>query len=163
MKHLASTSLVALFALFIFAAADAPQTLHFPIHGFSIAPLESSTAGKNASLFTMYLPASGNFAPNIVVMAQDSPGSMDDYMALSKRQVDEQGWKSLKSEKVDDNTAIFEFTGKSKDTPIHWYSKASRKGAEVILVTATATEQQWSDSGAQLQACVDSFKRDPAN
>lgn len=50
--------------------------------------------------------------------------------------------------------------GSRPTLPKQWYAKASLKGGEVLLTTATATEQQWHKDVDRLQACVDSFKRD---
>ena len=154
--------LAAVVGLSLLAAAKLPQALHFPLHRFSISPLEGRTAGTNSLLLTMSLPVSGGFAPNVNVVAQNAPPSIADYIAISKREFEEHGMKVLQSNKPDNNTVIFEYTGTLQNRPLHWYAKASLKGREMLLATATATEQQWPSDGAQLRACVDSFQRDGA-
>jgi hypothetical protein len=108
----------------------------------------------------MSLPPTDGFAPNVNVIAQNYPGSLDDYIALSKQQTANAGWNWIKADKADDSTAIIEFASKTANISLHYYAKVSRKGPEIILITATATEKQWAADSTQLKACVDSFQRD---
>ena len=139
--------------------AAAGQALHFPQHAFSIAPLEGR-AGSTGMVLLMSLPPTGGFAPNVNVVAQPSHGTMDDFIALSKQQFAQAGLHVVRAEKVGENDAAFEYTGNMQGRPLHWYAKASLKGDEVLLTTATATDQQWPKFADQLKACVDSFRRD---
>jgi len=139
--------------------AAAGQALHFPQHGFSIAPLEGR-AGANGMVLLMSLSPTDGFAPNVNVMAQTSHGTIDDFIALSKRQFTQAGLHVIKAEKLDDNDAAFEYSGNLQGRALHWYAKASLKGDEVLLATATATDAQWPKLADQLKACVDSFRRD---
>jgi hypothetical protein len=144
----------------LLVGANAGQGLHFPMHGFSIAPLEGKTTGTNALLMTMFLPPSGGFAANVNVVAQNAPGSLDDYMAASKRGFEQAGFTVIKADKLDDSTAVVEYAGNFQGKSLHWYAKASLKNNEVLLTTATATEQQWRKDADRLRECVDSFKRE---
>ena len=139
--------------------AAAGQALHFPQHGFSIAPLEGR-AGSTGMVVLMSLPPTGGFAPNVNVVAQTSHGTMDDFIALSKQQFAQAGLHVVKAEKGGDSDATFEYTGNMQGRALHWYAKASLKGDEVLLATATATDQQWPKFADPLKACVDSFRRD---
>ena len=152
--------LVAICGLCLLGGANGQPALHFPLHGFSIAPLEGQAAGATSLLLTMSLPASGGFAPNVNVLTQHAPGSIDDYIAAGQRGIEQSGFKIVKVNKLDDHTVTFEYTGNMQGRPLHWYSKASQKGAEVLLATATTTEQGWAADSAQLRACVDSLQRD---
>lgn len=149
-----------LFGLFLLAGADAGQAIHFPVYGFSIAPLEGPAGPTDSMLVTMFLPPSDGFAPNVGVISQTSTGTIDDYIATSKQDCASAGWKIIQLNKLDDHTVVFEYTGQASGKALHWYSKASLKGNEVLLVTATATEGQWAKDATQLQQCVDSFQRD---
>src|ERR1700733_13220563 len=160
MRRIGWTLLASLFGVFLIAASDAERTLHFPLHEFSLAPLEAPRGSTNAVLLTMSLPAATGFSPNVNVQAQNSPGTMDDYIVSTKMDCDSAGLKIIKLTKVDDNPLVFEYAGALSGQKLHWYSKASRKGDEILLVTATATEDQWAKVGDQLQQCVDSFQRD---
>jgi len=152
--------LIAVCGLCVIGLARGPEALHFPIHRFSISPLEGPTHGATSVLLTMMLPASGGFAPNVNVVAQSTAGTIDNYIAATKREIEQNGFKLVQEDKVDDHTGVFEYTGTLQNRPLHWYTRASLKGREVLLVTATATEQQWPSSSAQLRDCVDSFQRD---
>lgn len=147
-------------SLCLIGGAAAPESLHFPSYRFSISPLEGRTAGKQSVLLLMFLPAVGSFAPNVNVVAQPAPGSMDDYLSISKREFEHKAMKILKADKVDDQTAVIEYTGELQNRSLHFYAKASLKGREVLLATGTATEQQWESVGPQLRTCVDSLRRD---
>jgi hypothetical protein len=139
--------------------AAAGQALHFPQHGFSIAPLEGR-AGSTGMVVLMSLPASDGFAANVNVVAQTTHGTIDNYMALSKRQFAQAGFQVVKADKLNDSDAIFEYTGNMQGRALHWYAKASLKGDEILLATATATDPQWPKVADQLKACIDSFRRD---
>lgn len=152
--------LAAVCGLCLMVSAAARESLHFPLHRFSITPLEGRTAGKQSVLLFMSLPASGGFGPNVNVVAQPAPPSIDDYLSISKREFEQKDMKILKADKVDDQTAVVEYTGNLQNRSLHFYAKAILKGKEVLLATATATEQQWESDGAQLRTCVDSFRRD---
>ena len=151
---------VSALGLLLLAGANTSPALHFPLHHFSIDPLETPTAGTNSVLLIMNLTPSDGFAPNVNVMTQNYPGTLDDYIALSKQQTATADWNWLKGDKIDDTTAIIEYTGKKAALSLHFYAKVSRKGQEFILTTATATEKQWATSSPQLRACVESFHRD---
>ena len=160
MKKL-TTVLIAACGLIVLVGAESRQALHFPLHAFSIEPLEGRTAGGTAVLMTMSLPPSGGFASNVNVLTQNAGGgSIDDYLAVSKRGFEQAGMKVIKADKLDDSTLLIEYNGIFQGTPMHWYAKASLKGNEVLLATGTATEKQWPKDAARLKACVDSFKRD---
>ena len=159
MKSLGST-LVLICGLLLLDGAGARDMLHFPLFGFSIAPLEARSSGPTSVVMEMFLPPSGGFAPNVRVEAQKWPGTLDQYVEVSQKQFEKAGFKVINSSRPDASTAIFEFTGTLQNHPLHWYAKASLGGGEVLLTTATATEQQWPTNGQQLQACVNSFRRD---
>ena len=151
---------IAVGGLCLLGAATAPQALHFPTHRFSIVPLEGRTAGATSVLLSMYLPASNGFAPNVTVVAQNAPASIDVYIAASKRELEQNGWKLVNLDKPNDHTVVFEYTGDLQNRPLHWYAKAVLKGREVLLATGTATELQWAADGARLKECADSLQHD---
>jgi len=153
--------LAGIFFLTLLGAAETHTAIHFPIHGFSIAPLEAP-GGGDGMILAMSLPASDGFAPNVNVMSQPASGTMDDYIALSKGGIDKAGFNVIKAQKVDENTGAFEYTGTVAGRILHWYSRAIHKSDGVFLVTATASEVQWPRDAKQLEACVDSFQPDVA-
>jgi hypothetical protein len=137
---------------------DTP-TLHFPQSGFSITPLDAPPAADHMVL-TMYLPATGNFAPNVGVIVQSFPGSLDTYLANTKSQLDQMKWTLVKSQKTDDHTAIVEYTGKTPTQTLHWYQRILQQSGKIYLATATCTPEQWSAIGVQLRSSVDSIELD---
>jgi hypothetical protein len=154
-------ALAGLCGLCLLIGAGAQEMLHFPLHRFSIAPLEAPAAeGTNSILLTMSLPASGGFAPNVNVITQASPGSIDDYIAASKGGFQQAGLRVTKFQKLGQDAVVFEYAGRLQNRPLHFYAKAVVKDGQVLFATATATEQEWPSVSAQLQACVDSFRRD---
>jgi hypothetical protein len=162
MKRVAFVVVGSLLALFVMAAAEAPKTLHFPLYQYSIDPLEAPSTAANTTLLMMFLPASDGFAPNVNVIAQNSPLSIAEYIATTTRETEQQHLKMIKADKVSDTIAVFEYAGKLQDKDLHWYSKATRTGGKILLATATAHETQWPNVSAKLQACVDSFQADGA-
>lgn len=98
--------------------AAAGQALHFPQHGFSIAPLEGR-AGSPGVVLLMSLPPTGGFAPNVNVVSQPSRGTIDDFIALSKQQMAQAGLHVVKAEKAGDNDAAFEYTGNMQGRAAH--------------------------------------------
>lgn len=152
--------LIAVCGAGLLAGAAARDALHFPLHKFSIAPLEVQTAGQPATLMSMYLPPSDQFAPNVNVVSQPWPGSLDQYITTSKQEFAHNGLQLLKADKADDNTVTMEYAGNMQGRPLHFYAKAGLKNHEVLLATATATDRQWPAVSPRLRACIDSFQRD---
>jgi hypothetical protein len=108
----------------------------------------------------MSLPPFDGFAPNVTVLKMTHHGTIDGYIAISKKSIEAKGWKVTKIDRLDDNTAVFQYFGQMGANSLGFYSKASLKGDEVLLVTASATQPAWKQYASQLQACVDSFQRD---
>ncbi len=140
-------------------AADPEGRLQFRACGFSIAPLEA-TPGKVAfQPLMMFLPSSQGFSPNVNVQVQPYQGTMEEYAELSKKQLDEAEFTVI-STKIAETSVVFEYAGFFQAQKLHWYSKAEMGAGKVYLVTATAMEAQWDESGAKLKSCVDSFRLD---
>ena len=111
-------------------------------------------------LLTMCLPVTDAFAPNVSVMAEPSAGSIDDYVASSKKEYAKSNLTILNVNKLDADNVILEYSGPVENRKLHFYSKASHRGTEMIIATAICTEKQWADSGAKLRGCIDSLQRD---
>jgi len=134
--------------------------LHFPKTGFSIAPLEAPLSQAPQQALMMFLPSTDGFAPNVNVEIQPYAGTMDDYVALSLAQFKSAKMKVLHQKTYGKSVAVFEYTGEARGQLLHWYAKAEKCAGRVYLVTATATQGQWSKVAAPLKACVDSFRCD---
>jgi hypothetical protein len=145
-------------------AADLPgDRLQFKGNGFSIAPLEGRSDASFCALM-MFLPASGQFAPNVNVQIQPHAGTIQEFADISRSQFKSAGFV-VSDEKSTPSSFTWEYSGAQQGRKLRFYARAEAGPGKVYLVTATATESQWESIGAQLKACVDSFRReavDPA-
>jgi hypothetical protein len=149
--------------LLLVALAGNGQTtnqMHFPKAGFSIAPLEEPPGQSPQQVLMMFLPVTKSFAPNVNVQIQPYTGTIDEYVALSLDQFKGMGLKLSYQKAVGKSAVALEYTGEMKGKPLHWYARAEKSGANVYLVTATASEEQWGNVATQLKTCVDSFRCD---
>ncbi len=138
------------------AADNDPRRLNFKQSGFSITALEASGADSAYTVLAMFLPASDNFAPNVNVAIQPFEGSIQDYIKLTRGQL-QAGNYALLNEKPGSDSVAWEYAGKMGDLDLHWYCRALLKDGRIYLVAATAAESQWKELAAKLKLCVDSF------
>jgi hypothetical protein len=131
-------------------ATAASDRLTFANAGFSIAPLEG------AESVIMTVPAAGGFSPNVNVQAQRYPGSLDDYISLSKGQFRQMSLTVVSERKAGNTGWVVEYTGEMSGRPLHWYSRAVWKRGTVYLATGTASKELWPSYSTRLKACVDS-------
>jgi len=139
-------------------AAESTNRLHFPVAGFTIAPLEAPPGESTQLALTMCLPGTDGFAANVNVQIQPYTGTIEDYVALSLQEFKSAGLKVLEQRAPAKSVAVFEVTGESQGRPLHWYSRAEKSGSRVYLVTATAAPAQWIKEAARLKSCVESFR-----
>ena len=139
-------------------AGESTNRLHFPVAGFTIAPLETPPGESAQQALMMFLPVTDGFAANVNVQIQPYPGSIDDYLALSLKQFKSGGFKVLQQKTPAKSVAVFEYTGEVQGRPLHWYARAEKSAGSVYLITATATPPQWNKEAARLKSCVDSFR-----
>jgi hypothetical protein len=149
-----------LICLSLISFAEAAQTLRFKQLGYSIAPLEGTAKGASYQTLMMFLPPPDTeFAPNVNIQIQAYTESLENYVALSKGQFEELGFKVIK-EKKDKTSALFEYSGETQGMVLHFYQKVFMKNGQAFLATASATEKQWPNVSAKLIACIDSFVLD---
>ena len=147
-------------AAFAAPAKEKPaDKLVFRNSGFSISPLDEPGKGPTQVLM-MFLPASGGFAPNVNVQTQEYSGKLEEYAALSKKQLEDSKLKLISSS-VTSGALILEYSGEMQARALHWYAKAVLKSGTIYLTTATATENQWKEVSGKLKSCVDSFETIP--
>jgi len=152
------SSVICLVALTTYAQPT--NRLHFPVTGFSIAPLEAPSASSAQQALMMFLPATDGFAPNVNVQIQPYPGTIEEYVALSLKQFKSADLKVLQQKTLGKSAALFEYAGKMEGRALHWYARVEQKAGKVYLATATATDEQWSKVSPRLKTCVDSFRFD---
>jgi hypothetical protein len=141
-------------------AADSTNRLAFPGIGFSIKALEEPAASGYYQPLTMALPSSEGFAPNVVVLTEKSSGSLDEYIAKSKRSFEQAKLEIILEKKVG-SSVKFECAGELNGRKLHFYSRAEMSGDRLFVASATATAQQWKSEATRLKECVDSFRTEP--
>jgi len=134
--------------------------LHFPISGFSIAPLEVPMGLTPQQALVMFLPATNGFAANVNVQIQPYGETLDDYLTISVQQCKNAGFKLLQQNATEKTAVVFEYTGDMEGRRLHWYARAQKSAGRVYLVTATAPDDEWDRLAPQLKACVDSLRCD---
>ncbi|MBD3348440.1 MAG: hypothetical protein GF400_04495 [Candidatus Eisenbacteria bacterium] len=149
--------LIALTALAA-AASQAGNRVFFPDNGFSIAVLEGSPGAATCQPVAMQLPPTGGFAPNVNVQVQPYTDTLQAYVDLSLNQFESMGLEILNDPAPRGDCSVMEYAGSLQGHPMHWYATATKHEDHVYLVTACATEAQWSNVSDELKACVDSFR-----
>jgi hypothetical protein len=126
--------------------------LTFRAGRFSIEPLE------NCQTVAMAMPMTDGFTPNVTVQIQPYPGTVDDYVALSKQQFTQVGFKLIREARRGKSGWVVEYRGTMADRSLHWYAKAELRQKKAYLATAAALESQWPSASRKLKACVDSLQ-----
>jgi hypothetical protein len=148
--------LIALNALSTLNAAEGD----LPYYGSNLKDLDAVIEKAPGKTLFIKVDESRGFSANINVQIHQFPGTIKEYMDLSKKQFEqffEKGWKVL-SEKQDDKEASCEVVGTTKGKEYHSYSRAVKEGTKLYLITATALHEQWGNVGERLRRHVDAFK-----
>ena len=140
-------------------AAESTNRLSFPMAGFSIQPLEAALAKTPQMVLTMSLPLQDGFAGNVNVLIQTYTNSLTEYIQLSEAQFKAAGISLLKTTRPTDSIAVLEYFGRLQNRVLHWYARAELVNQRLYLVTATTSEDRWTEESTVLKACVDSFQR----
>ncbi|HEX3444042.1 MAG TPA: hypothetical protein VHS80_04940 [Chthoniobacterales bacterium] len=163
MKLLRLLFLLSLFAIFGRAESDS-GVLRFESEGFNINGdgfnIKRSDIGSVAGqspVAVLYLTPTGGFAPNVNVLIQNFPGSINDYVSVTKKEFDSAGIQVVNEQTVSPNEWKVEYAGTLSGRSLHWYARAVKNGDKVFLTTATATPEQWEQVSTKLKQCVDSF------
>jgi hypothetical protein len=131
----------------------------FPLHGFTIEPLEELSA-KTYTLMFMYLPVEDGFSTNVNVRIEHYPDGLEKYIELSRTQSKLHKFEIV-SETVEKDFYLVESKGTVLGNELHFYSKAIPKKDKIYLVTGTAKDSQWKKKEPKLKKAVDSFKLTP--
>src|ERR1700751_463675 len=162
MKNLTKALGVAtLFSLAISSQAGA-ATIELPLYGFQMDALDAAPDSSSpTTVIQTFLPASDGFAPNINVQMQPYTGTMKDYGTTSKGQFEQMKWKVVSDQQPNDNEWNVEYTGSFHGSDLHFLERAVSANGKVYLITATATESQWTTVGDTLRKHLESFKLVP--
>jgi hypothetical protein len=155
---IAVVSIVCVLCIYQKAQAD---TLALPQYGFQIDPLDTQASAVTTQALITFLPPSNGFAPNVNVQIQPYEKSMKEYIALSKKQFDQEGWKIISENMQGDSEWVVEYSGSYKGSALlHWYARVilNANTKKVYLATATAKEDDWNKVSPVLKKCADSFK-----
>ncbi len=117
----------------------------------------SGVGNGQGTVTMMFLPAKNKFAGNVNVAIQDYVGTIKEYDELSQAQFKQMGFSVLDS-KLNADSAIYEYEGKSGGFNVHWYSRAVKLNKVIYLITATGLAMDWPDQKVTLMESVDSFK-----
>ena len=134
-------------------------SIDLPKYGFTMDVLDAvAPPDSPAQAVVSFLPAQDGFAPNVNVVIQPFPGTIKDYVSLSKAQFEEMKWSIISERTASDTEWIAEYSGSMQQTSLHWYARAILKSGKVYLVTATASESAWKTVADSLRKSVDSFQ-----
>ncbi|MFB3880823.1 MAG: hypothetical protein ACE149_06140 [Armatimonadota bacterium] len=151
MRRALPTALICLCALACTGGTSSKQPT-LEMGAYSIARLDGCQS------LGMALAMTDAFAPNVSVQTQPYPGTIEDYIALSKEQFSQVGIKLIREAKRGKSGWIVEYRGAMEGRSLHWYARAELRGKKVYLATATALETQWSSASRKLKPCVDSLQ-----
>jgi hypothetical protein len=125
--------------------------------GFNIKRSDIGSVAGQSPVAVLYLTPSGGFAPNVNVLIQNFPSSINEYVSITKKEFDSAGIKVVNEQTVSANEWNVEYAGTLSGRSLHWYARAVKNGDKVFLTTATATPEQWEQVSPKLKQCVDSF------
>jgi hypothetical protein len=125
--------------------------------GFKVKRSDSGTVAGQSPVAILYLTPTAGFAPNVNVLIQNFPSSINDYVTVTKQEFDAAGIKIIDERTVSTEEWVVEYAGTLSGRSLHWYARAVKNGDKVYLTTATATPDRWEQVSAKLRQCVDSF------
>ncbi len=132
-------------------------------YGFSITPPTYPRVDKDAATQAamFFAPAKNAFASNLGVMIQTTKMSLDDYIKTSQEQFKEASLKvsSEKKVKVSNRDAVvWEYEGEASGKKLKFMAMAVVDGDRVILITGTASGEDYESLSKEFKASLDSFK-----
>jgi hypothetical protein len=125
--------------------------------GFGVKRSDIGSVAGQSPAVVLFLSPVGGFAPNVNVLIQDFPSSINDYIAVTKKEFDSAGVKLINDRVPSADEWVLEYQGSLNGKEFHWYARAVKSGNKVYLTTATATPEQWDQVSPKLKQCVDSF------
>lgn len=133
-----------------------------PYYGSQLKDLDAVIAKSRGKNIIIYLEESGGFRANINVLIQSPfPGTMKEYIELSRREFDQlfdKKWKMLSEKQEGEKEWFAELVGTRKGEEYHFYSRAVKEGDKVYQITATATQKQWGSVEEKLRRHVNAFR-----
>lgn len=162
MKTKATFAVVTLAVISAFSSLAAAEA-ELPYYGWRLKDLEPLIKKAPSQAVVIMVGEPVKFHANINIMIQPFPGTMKDYMDLSRgefQKLFEKKWKVLWEKQNGENEWICESTGTKGGEAYQFYSRAVKDEARIFLITATALQTQWGSLGEKMRRQVDSFKTD---
>jgi hypothetical protein len=159
MRLLAFLLSTTLFGVLVTIAPAEP--LNWSPGGFQIEPLTTTGEFAAGQLLTMSISPKDGFATNVNVMAQPFNGTLDEYMAITRKQFADNNTKLVEERRVNATEWVTEYAGTYSGRNLHWYARVILARGKAILATATTLETQWPTVSAELKKCIDSLKITP--
>ncbi|HYJ04442.1 MAG TPA: hypothetical protein VEX43_04870 [Chthoniobacterales bacterium] len=159
MKTKAKLAVVTLLAICAFSMLNAAGG-DLPYYGSQLKDLDTLIEKAPGKTLFIKVDQAGGSSASINVQIHEFPGTIKEYMDLSKAQFAqffEKGWKVL-SEKQNEKEASCEVVGTTKGKEYHSYSRAVKEGNKLYVITATALHEQWGNVGEKMRRHVDAFK-----
>ena len=133
-------------------------TIEFPKYGFHIDALDQTAGAATTQALMMFLPVENGFAPNVNVQIQPFPGTIEEYIKVTKGQFTEMSLKLNFEKLVSKNEWLCEYSGSLKGgKAMHWYAKVVVASGKAYLATATTLEESWKAEADLLKKNVESF------
>jgi hypothetical protein len=160
MKTKTKFAVVTLLALCAFSALNAADG-ELPHYGSKLKDLDALIEKEPGKTLFIKVDAAGGVSANINVQIHQFPGTLKEYMDLSRAQFDqffEKGWKILSEKQDGENEASCEVVGTRKGKEYHSFSRAVKEGPKLYLITATALQEQWGNVGEKMRRHVNAFQ-----
>lgn len=144
--------------IFLFIAAfKASADGTFGNSQFEIEALGGGDSSKASQPVLMSLPPKNNFSPNINVQIQIFPGTLKQYLNITKSQIESFGWALLESS-IEGDKLTLEYQGSLQGKSMHWFQEAVKSKGKIYLITATGLERDWNSYSSDLIESVRSFR-----
>jgi hypothetical protein len=138
------------------SATPPPVKLEFPLAGYRINALDSST--NEPFYFTMFLPVSSN-SFFFKVDIQSLPETLQNYVKDEKSFLKQSGNTILLDRAPSPTEWLGEFTTTvHSGQKVHIYERALSANGRTDLIEATTPYALWPEVGAKFKASVDSFE-----
>jgi hypothetical protein len=132
-----------------------------PYFGSNLKDLDAVIDKAPGKTLFIKVDETGSASANINVQIHQFPGTLKEYMDLSRNQFEqffEKGWKILSEKQDGEKEVSCEVVGTRKGKEYHSFSRAVKEGNKLYLITATALQEQWGSVGEKMRRHVDAFK-----
>src|SRR5687768_14536337 len=154
----AVVTLLALCALSTLNAADG----ELPHYGAKLGDLDALIEKERGKTLFIKVEEGGGVSANINVQIHQFPGTLKEYMDLSRAQFDqffEKGWKILSEKQDGEKEVSCEVVGTKQGKEYHSFSRAVKEGNKLYLITVTALREHWGRRVDEMRRHVKSLQK----